>query len=202
MTIEKGRAWGERIPLPDAGVQVRHDREARAAVEEARRLGKPMPVLGLLGGDLCRTLAGPGDAARLRSAEAVTFPIDLGQVLVDGRLHLFVAHCVARSRWWTRAAVGMNAQWLGAWNLGPRAHPNDGVLDTFDVRLGFRDLPKVHRRLATGTHLPHPGITVRRARAVQIDLGRSLPVYADGELVDEGRVLALRVEPDALRVVI
>jgi hypothetical protein len=204
VTIRKGEAWGEPGALPDDGVVLRTDAEARAALQDARRHGRPFPALGLLGGDLARTLAAPGDEARLRSVDrgAMTFPVDVGQVLVDGRLHLFVAHLVARSRWWTRAVVAMNAQWLGDWNLGPRAHPNDGLLDTSDARLRLGDLAKVRRRLPTGTHLPHPAISTRRTAAMTFELERALPVWLDGEQVDEGRVLAVRLEPDALRVVV
>lgn len=202
MTIRKGEAWGEPGPLPSGGVVVRSDAEARNALEVARQEGRDFPVLGVLGGDLGRTLGSPGDEARLRSGAAMTFPLDLGQVLVDGRLHLFVSHLVARTRFWTRSVVAMNVQWVGGWNLGPRAHPNDGVLDTFDARLPLRDLPKVRRRLPTGTHLPHPGISSRRTAAVQFVLERPLSVWLDGEMVDQGRVLSIRVEPDALVVVV
>jgi hypothetical protein len=202
VTIRKGEAWGAPGRLPDDGVVVRSDAEARGVLETARREGRPFPVLGVLGGDLGRTLASPGEEDRLRSPAAMTFPFDLGQVLVDGRLHLFVAHLVARNRLWTRAVGAMNVPWLGPWNLGPKAHPNDGRLDTFDARLPLRDLAKVRRRLPTGTHLPHPGIEVRRAAAVTFELERPLPVWLDGERVDEGRVLAVRVEPDALTVVV
>jgi hypothetical protein len=202
VTIEKGKPWGGPGRLPDDGVVVRTDAEARAALEAARREGRPYPTLGVLGGDLGRTLGSPGVEARLHSDDARTFPLDLGQVLVDGRLHLFVSHLVARNRWWTRAVVAMNVQWVGPWNLGPKSHPNDGRLDTFDARLPLRDLPKVRRRLATGTHLPHPAIATRRTAATTFELERPLPVWLDGERVDEGRVLALRLEPDALRVVV
>lgn len=201
MTIRKGETWGELGALPRDGVVVRTDAQARHALEAARRDGRPYPVLGVVGGDLAHTLGSPGDEARLRSDSAMTFPLDVGQVLVDGRLHLFVSHLVARSRLWTRCVVAMNVQWLGPWNLGPKAHPNDGLLDTFDVRLGFGDLRKVRRRLPTGTHLPHPGISSRRSAAVQFELERPLPVWLDGEMVDRGRVLTIRVEPDALEVV-
>ena len=206
MTISKGSPYGAPgVPLPHDGVVVASDREARAVLEDARRHERPWPVLGLLGGDLCRTLggcgAGRGEAA-LRSADAVTFPVDLGQVLVDGRLHLFVAHCVARSPTWRRAVAAMNAQWFRDWNLGPRAHPNDGLVDVYDASLTFADLPKVRARLRTGAHLPHPRIAVRRSRAVQVELERPLPVWLDGEVADRGRVLSVRVEPDALTVVV
>ena len=33
----------------------------------------------------------------------------------------------------------MNAQWLGDWDLGPRSHPNDGLLDVTDGTLPFGD---------------------------------------------------------------
>ena len=202
MTIEKGRAWGAPAPLPEHGTVVHSDAEARAVLEEARREGRPYPPLGLLGGDLCRTLGGRGDEGRLRSDQAVTFPVDLGEALVDGVLHLFVAHLVARDRLWRNCFVAMNAQWRGPWNLGPRAHPGDAKLDTYRARLTLGDLPKVRARLHHGTHLPHPRIKERRVAAVQVDLERSLPVEVDGVGVGRGRLLSVRVEPDALSVVV
>ena len=202
MTIEKGKAWGAPGPLPDDGVIVRSDAEARAVLEDARRAARPFPVLGVVGGDLCRTLGGPGDEGRLRSERAVTFPVDLGEALVDGVLHLFVAHLVARDRLWRDGFVAMNAQWRGRWNLGPRAHPNDGRLDTYRARLALGDLPKVRARLHHGAHLPHPRITERRAPAVQVELDRERPVEVDGVAVGRGRRIAVRVEPDALTVVV
>lgn len=201
MPIAKGQPWGAPGPLPDDAVLVRSDAEARRVVEGARRDRRAFPPLGLLGGDLCRTLGGgAGGEARLRSGQGVRFPVDLGEVLLDGRIHLFVAHLVARSRLWRRAFVAMNAQWLGDWNLGPRAHPNDGLLDTYDARLPLGQLLPVRARLHHGVHLPHPGIRERRAAALQIELDRPLPVRLDGTLVGPARTLAVRVQPDALVV--
>jgi diacylglycerol kinase family enzyme len=121
---------------------------------------------------------------------------------VDGALHLFVAHVVAHDRLWRRTFAAMNAQWRGRWNLGPRAHPGDAKPDTYQADLALADLAKVRARLHHGAHLPHPRIRERRAQAVQVDLGRSLPVEVDGVPVGKGRRLSVRVEPDALRVVI
>lgn len=202
MTIEKGQPYGEAGPLPDGGVVVTGDAEARAVLEEARRRQEPYPALGLLAGDLCRTLGGTGDEARLRSPAAVRFRVDLGEALLDGELHLFLAHLVARSRTWRHSFVAMNAQWRGRWNLGPRAHPNDGLLDTYRAELSPRDAVLVHRRLHHGAHLPHPGIRERRTRALQVDLGRPLPVELDGHPAGRARHLSLRLEPDALLVVV
>jgi len=200
--ISKGSPYGEPGMLPDDGVVVRSDRQARAVIEQARHEGRPFPVLGLLGGDLCRTLGGPGDEARLRSPEAVRVVVDLGEVLLDGRLHVFVAHLVARTRGWGHVVAAMNAQFVASWVLGPRAHPNDGLLDVYQADLSVPDRMKVRARVRHGAHLPHPRIKERRTAAMQIDLGRPRTVYLDGEHWGEARNLALRVEPDALTVVV
>jgi diacylglycerol kinase family enzyme len=132
----------------------------------------------------------------------MTFSVDLGEVLVDGRLHLFVAHLVARSRSWRRVLVAMNAQWRGKWDLGPRSHPNDGLLDIYDARLAFPDLWKVKARLPSGTHLPHPGIKERRVGALQVEFDRPLTVELDGVAIGKARTLSMRVEPDGLSIVV
>jgi hypothetical protein len=203
VTIEKGRPWGEPGALPDDGVLVRTDAEARAVIERARRASSPVPALGLLGGDLCRTVGGRGDEARIRSDEAVTLPVDLGSVLIDGRLHWFCAHLVVRGSWWRgRVVAVMNAQWLGRWDVAPRSHPNDALLDVFDADLSLDDRLKARSRLLSGTHVPHPGIAERRVPALQLELPKPMPVWLDGERVGSARNLSIRIEPDALTCVV
>lgn len=203
MTIKRSSPYGEPGALPADGVVAANDGEARGALECARVEGRPYPVIGLLGGDLARTLGGPGGGeARLRSDAAVTFPIDVGEVLVDGRHHLFVAHLVARTRTWSYTFAAMNAQWWRDWNLGPRAHPGDGLLDTYEAGLGLRERLKVRARLPLGAHLPHPGIRERRTAGLQVDLPRGLDVVVDHCSVGPARHLVLRVLPDAATVVV
>lgn len=203
MTIRKGSPWGAPGPLPPDGVVVRTDDEARAVVTAARRAGEPIPPLGLLGGDLCRSLGGTGDEERLRSAAAVTLPVDLGSVLVDGRLHWFVAHLVARRSWWFgRVVVAMNAQFLGPWDVAPKSHPNDGRLDVLDGSPSLSQRWMARSRLPQGIHVPHPAISERRVSALQIDLARPTPVVLDGHSIGVASNLVLRVEPDALTCVV
>jgi hypothetical protein len=202
MTIRKGEPWGEPGALPSDGVVVRSDAEARAAVTTARRAGEAPPALGLLGGDLCKAVGGTGDEGRLR-AGGVVLPVDLGAVLVDGRLHWFVAHLVARRGWWRgRVLAVMNAQHLGAWDVAPRGHPNDGRVDVLDADLPLGQRWQARRRLRTGTHVPHPGIEERHVTALQVELPAGTRVWLDGELVGPARNLSIRVEPDALRCVV
>lgn len=203
MAIRRGVDWGGTGPLPPDGVVVADDAEARAVVTEARRADREPPPLGLLGGDLCRTLGGRGDRARIEHGEATQVTVDLGAVLADGRLHWFVAHLASRRTWLAGpVVVAMNAQWLGRWNVAPRAHPGDGRLDTFEVDMGLGDRLKARARLREGSHLPHPGIVERRTAAAQFDLGRSQPLHLDGAAAGSARMLSVRVEPDALRVVV
>jgi hypothetical protein len=203
VTIERGEAWGVPGVLPPDGVVVRSDAEARAVVTSARRAGEPVPPLGLLGGDLCRALGGTGDDARLRSGAGVVLPVDLGAVLVDGRLHWFVAHLVARRSWWRgRVVAVMNAQHLGHWDVAPRGHPNDGRVDVLDGDLPLGQRWQARRRLPLGTHVPHPNIAERHVSAVQLDLAAGTHVWLDGEDLGTARTLAVRVEPDALTCVV
>jgi YegS C-terminal NAD kinase beta sandwich-like domain len=205
MTVRKGKGWGEPGTLAEDGVVVHSDAEARRIVERARRSGERPPPLGVAGGDLCRTLGGRGDVARLRSRDAVQLPVDLGTVLVDGRLHWFVAHLVARRSWWRGPLVAaMNAEFLGDWDVAPRAHPNDGLLDMVEVAAGMSlaDRIKARRRLSVGGHVPHPAIKQSRRPAFQIEFDHPTRVWLDGERIGVATSLSVRIEPDALICVV
>ena len=205
MTVRKGEGWGDPGWLAGDGVVVHSDAEARRVVEAARRVGERPPRLGLAGGDLCRTLGGRGDVDRLRSGDAARLPVDLGAVLVDGRLHWFVAHLVARRSWWHGPLLAaMNAEFLGDWDLAPRAHPNDGLLDmvVVDAAMTLTDRIRARRRLATGAHVPHPAIRQSRRPAFQIEFDRPTGVWLDGERVATATNLSVRIEPDAVTCIV
>ena len=69
--ISKGVDWGElRRPVPDSPL-AHTDGELRALVVAAQVTGLVLPAIGLLGGDLHRTLGGTNDPARLTRDEPI-----------------------------------------------------------------------------------------------------------------------------------
>lgn len=203
MAIRKGEAWGSPGVLAPGSPVVDSDAGLRAIVEQARRTQTPIPMVGLVGGDLCRTVGGPGDHGRLTEG-GVILPIDVARVDIDGTTHWFCSHLVARRSWWFgRAVAVMNSQWLGDWDLGPRAHPNDGLLDLTDGTLPVGDRREARRRARTGTHVPHPALRVARRAHHELDFDPPLDVWLDGQRVARKvRSLVVTVEPDAVRVVV
>ena len=56
-------------------------------------------------------------------------------------------------------------------------------------------------RARSGSHLPHPDITVSRVESYEIVVDRPAMVRLDGVRVGRVRALAIRVVPDAVTIV-
>ena len=198
-----GADWGEAGEIPADALTAVNDAAAGDIVADARRANRAVPPVVLTGGDLARTLgvaqAGVGKGAAASAGTRVV--VDAGAALIDGRLHWFVAHLVARRSWWRgRLLVAANASFIGRWNAAPRSHPGDGRLDVFDANPRLSVRLAARRRLPSGTHVPHPDITQRRTAAAQYDFDPALDIYLDGRRLARARTLSLRVEPGALEV--
>ena len=168
----------------------------------AQTTSGPVSRIGLLGGDLCRTVGGRGDVERLRT-DAYVLPCDAVIVELNGKRQIAVAHLVARRSWWFgRLAAVMNATTFGSWDVAPRGHPGDGKVDIFDVTLSLRDRVSARQRLPLGTHVPHPDIAVSRRRDFDLSFDRAVPIRIDG--IDAGRSDRVSgwVCPDAFEVVV
>jgi hypothetical protein len=209
MSIRKGSTWGAPGALA-AGAPLYHDdRSAALALQHAVEHGAQLGEIGLLGGDLHRTLGAPRhDEQDLRAGRAMRFPMDLCEVRLDaGAPQLFLAHMVATptagGRLWSgRTITAMNATFCDGLDLGPRAHPGDGRLDVTDGFLPLGERRAGRRRARTGSHVPHPQLHERRVRQMEIELDRPLHVRLDGELVGRARRLELRCLADAVVVVV
>jgi putative lipid kinase YegS-like protein len=97
-----------------------------------------------------------------------------------------------------------NGQFLRGNDVSPRGHPGDGwcEVQVYAVPPGQRAV--MRERLRSGTHVPHPGIVVRRARSVVVRCGREVPVEVDGRkaAVRAAGEVAVSVVPSAFRLLI
>ena len=193
MTIRRGQPWGETVPPPDDLVTVTSDADLARLVEAGER--RPIRIVG---GDLLASLGGAAADGQVRE-----LPLDIIEGRADGEEFIAVAHVVARSPgrtgWWRGPIVAVaNVDHLGRWDLAPRAHPNDGLLDVVEVdtAMSVRARWQAWRRLPTGTHVPHPSIRTTRTTAASWDLDHPTALWVDG--VERGRVrsLAVTVRPD------
>jgi hypothetical protein len=178
----------------------RSDHELAVLADAARRAGRHL-VAGVSEGDLLATV---GVQRERLPAEQHHHPVDLGLVSLDGGDPVpFVAHVVARRRLWAgELVVMMNAAWWGDWYLGPRAHPNDGLVDITVGSLPVRQRLLARSRARTGSHLPHPGLrTLRRSRWSH-GFERPTGVWVDGRHLGRCRHLEVSVEPGHLTLVV
>ncbi len=202
MPVGKGEPWGSVGPVPDGLVVVATDADLRALLTACRETGQAPPPVGLLGGDLMRALGGSGDRRRF-DGDVARLPVDAVRVEAGGRTAWFVAHLVARRGWWRGDLAGvMNTQYRGLWDVAPRAHPGDGKVDVVEVSatMSLGDRLRARRRLALGTHLPHPAIGARQATATELHWSRPHTLWLDGRRWVAADTATITVEPDALVV--
>jgi hypothetical protein len=201
VTIRRGEPWGEPTQSPPGLHIVNTDAELRQWVIRHRAAGEPVPPVGLAGGDLARSIGGghperfPGIVTRA--------PVDLLRVTSGDQVTWAAAHLVGFTAWWHgEAFLAMNAQYRGRWDVAPRSHPNDGKVDVvqIDPAMPWRQRLAASKRARTGTHLPHPMLQARQVAAVELRLGRRLPLWADGQRWIVTDHVDVTVEPDALDV--
>ncbi len=202
MSLRKGEGWGVVARPPDGVIRVADDRALHVLVNEHRSVGTALPAVAPITGDLLRSLGGSGEASRL-DADMAILPVDIVRVEVDDDRAWFVSHLVARRSWWRgRLVAAMNGQYLGSWDVAPRAHPGDGRLDLVTVEAGMsaRDRWQASRRITHGLHLPHPAIDVRQFRSTEVTFRAEARIRLDGVAWRRASHATLTVEPDALTV--
>lgn len=193
MTIQRGQEWGVTVERPGALMAAADDADL-ARLVLADRHG----CYGLSGGDLFRSLGSPDPRDPVQR-----LPIDALAVTIDDREALAVAHVIVRRGWWRGGLLAvMNADHVGAWNVAPRAHPNDGRFDVVEVdaAMSLRHRWQARGRLPHGTHLPHPDIAVRTATEASWAFPRPRRVWIDGVAAGAVSRLAVSVLPDHFEI--
>ena len=196
MTIRAGEEWGRRV-TGDAGATAAAD-DADLARHLAAGERGPFTVAG---GDLHRAVGAPAAGAFPPALPVAALIVRLD----DGPERTVVAHVVARRRWWRGPMVAVcNVDYVGKWNVAPRAHPNDGRADVIEVAatMGRRARWQAWRRLPQGTHLPHPSLTTRSVRTAAFEWDDPIGVWLDGVNAGVARKLAVTVRPDAFELLV
>ncbi len=216
MSIRRGQPWGRTVAAAPEAPIVDGDAALADLVSAARPGADGLGPLGpfvVTGGDLHRTLGSP-QREDPRSGELLEFSCDVvtGEATGDDggpMSFLAVAHVlglpVGRRRgpaalWRGPTFVAANAAFLDDANIGPRAHPGDGLIDVSAGAMEPRDRRAARRRILTGTHLPHPGLTEHRTREWASDPGNSYVLVCDGRELGVARDVRLIVETDAVLV--
>jgi len=114
-------------------------------------------------------------------------------VRVDGR-SVFHGPCTT--------IVVANGQFRRGLDLVPRGHPGDGRAEAQIYAVPARQRRTLRARLATGTHVPHPGITQRSGARVTVSTDRRVPLEIDGHLAPATDLVDVRVVPNAYRLLL
>jgi YegS C-terminal NAD kinase beta sandwich-like domain len=221
--IEKGRAWG--VPVTDPADHEVHGDDTALADRVSRSPGalirfRPSPT-----SDLARAV-GLADVTVEHDTRNGTSPrtalpmdtIDLGNGVVavnivvlgtppDRLTPLSRGHrvrVVTDGRAWFDGVVSTIVvavgQWLRGHDVVPRGHPGDGHIEVQAYRLRRSERRPMRRRLATGSHVPHPRIVVKTARELDVFASRALPIEVDGASGPAVTRLHAEVRPEDYRL--
>lgn len=124
-----------------------------------------------------------------------------------------------RGRWWHRrrrlsvfvdgkiifagratTVIAANGQFFHGLDLIPRGHPGDSCIEVQILALPVGQRRAFRRRLATGTHVPHPGVIEGRGRRVEISWRGRRSLNIDGRDQDLEDSIVVGVRPNAYRL--
>jgi hypothetical protein len=117
---------------------------------------------------------------------ALTVEVD-GRVVFDGR---------------ATTVVIASGQFLDGDDVVPRGHPGDGRAEVQVYALRRGERRAMRKRVADGTHVPHPRITQSVGKVVAVRAPARLPLVADGRPRGAFEELRVELRPGALTLVV
>lgn len=196
MTIEKGKPWGSPCSVPAHRIVVESDSELADCAAE-------VPV-SLNGGDVWKSLGSPAVPAVGMTGTKVN--VDAIVITIDNEGNIRAASSIEIGSWHKRGRYICiaNSSFVKEKNIAPRAHPNDGSLDYLEIdeTMSWRQRWSASRRARTGTHIPHPQITTKRVKDIQIDRQHSEVLRIDGIQVNEWQSIRVQIDSDHWQVIV
>ena len=220
--LRPGEPWGHAASGPP-DVEVAGDDADLVAVAASHPGAlvrfRPSPRSDLaralgLGSDGAGTTEVAIDALAIDPDDGVVDAVDAVNVVVVGpppdglRWTARAPHITVRvdgRAWFSGRAttvVVANGQFLRGTDLVPRGHPGDGWAEVQVYALARRARRAMRRRLPTGTHVPHPAVRSGRARRVEIEVARAVPVEVDGRPKGRTGRLVVTLIPAAIRLLV
>jgi YegS C-terminal NAD kinase beta sandwich-like domain len=216
--IRRGQPWGQPATGPP-DLELAGD-DADLAESVARNPGalaryRPSPE-----SDIARALGLAPDAAGTTEVALDALALDGGgggtamNAVVVGRPpdrlrwttpNASITVTIGGRSWFTGPAttvVVASGQFLRGADLVPRGHPGDGWAEVQVYTLARKERRPMRRRLVTGTHVPHPRVHTARARGVEIEVDRAIPLEVDGRARGRTRQLTVTLVPGAIRVLV
>ena len=220
MTVRPGQSWGTEASGPPDFEVTGGDRTLADAL--GRGLTDPLVRFSAAAGsDLARAVG------LVAGAEPTGMALPLDVLTVAGSATMQAVNSIVigvtpdRLRSWHRPAglsveidgasvdatqatslVVMNGQYLRGLDVSPRGHPGDGVAEAQLYALPPGARRAMRTRLATGAHVPHPAITIRRARRIVVRASRPADLEVDGAPAGQISDLEIALRPAAYRLLV
>lgn len=196
MTIRIGEDWGEGIDFAPQGTRIAYtDHDVALALDDGR------PVL-VRGGSLHQTLGSPNGTAVTRC-----LPVDLIEIVETSsntRIGVSVANIFLNlrgpfGRWRGRIVLATNCGEYAGVTPCPRSHPNDGAFDVIEVDASMTLFQRrlAWKRAISGTHLPHPLLSVWSGEKFRLTIRPNERINVDGVDLKFTGDVELRAVPDA-----
>jgi len=198
--IKRGEEWGVATTCTPSDVLVSGDHGLALSSIEFRLI--------VNGGDIAHSLGDPkrpvvGDSCTEVSIDALRVLITLR----NGTTQTKIAASHVMIGGWLRGRLVCvsNGGFIGAKNVSPRAHPNDGLFDvmSLDSSMGLQQRVRARHKSILGTHTPHPLVKTSRARSIDFSLAaRTEALRIDGRRIPSWSNVQIEIVPDYWRLLV
>jgi diacylglycerol kinase family enzyme len=97
-----------------------------------------------------------------------------------------------------------NAEFRGKWDVAPRAHPGDGLLDVIEMSatMSRRARFQAWKRVRSGTHLPHPDLRSRQIAVAAWTFSNPQRIWVDGKFWHKATEVQVQVLPEDFHLLV
>jgi len=200
MTIRKGEEWGRQDKVPASFFIAEDDKDAASQ--------PPRTPFALCRGEMFMALGHPRLPVHHQDCTIVTVDALMCEVEFtnDSTETMTAFSHVSVGSWWKgRHIVASNSGFYSGLNIAPRSHPNDGEFDIFamSAEMPLKQRFIARRKGKTGTHVPHPSLSIRRGTDYTISRERMQERLAiDGIAVPDWKSITIAIEPDYWEVIL